>query len=349
MLWIFVAWSFPIVGPLLFLAYGINRVPAKGRRKEQSNRRVFEERRLRENPAMPLAHCREMRTALPPELSASARGLNRLMDSVLSECPPLGGNRIAPLVTGDEAFPRMLSAIEAASHHIHIQTFILGNDATGRQFLEALRKKAESGVVVRLLVARFGSSHAWLGGLISRYTRIPNMRVVGWTQANPLKRQFQINLRNHRKLLVVDGRKAFLGGINLQVENTTRPRGAASRDYHFEIGGPLVSELQYTFFRDWYFMTGEDPDRLLHEKHFPDAPPAGNIHARVINAGPSSAMEILTDALFAVIGSAQQEVLAVTPYFVPPPEIVRAFRVAALRGVDVRLVLPRRNNHCMVG
>ena len=349
-LWIFMAWSFPVVGPLLFLAYGINRVPAKGWRKEQSNRRFFQERKAREDPSMPLAHCRDMRTALAQEpLPPSARELNRLMDTVLSECPPLGGNRIVPLVTGDEAFPRMLAAIEAASHHIHVQTFILGNDATGRQFLEALRKKAESGVTVRLLFDRFGSTRAWVNGLIARYTRIPNMHVVGWTQANPLKRQFQINLRNHRKLLVVDGKTAFMGGINLQVENTTRPGHLPIRDYHFEINGPLVSELQYTFFRDWYFMTGEDPDRLLHGEHFPSVPSAGNARARVINAGPTSEMEVLTDTFFAAIGSAQRELLAVTPYLVPTPDILRAFRVAALRGVDVRLVLPLKNNHVYAG
>ena len=349
-LWVAVAWSFPLVGPLLFLSFGVNRVPIKGSRKEESNRRLLGERAARETPARPLAAWRDMRASLVREPSGRvAQEVNRLLDRALPESPLLGGNRIAPLVTGDQAFPRMMAAIESASHHIHLQTFILGNDPTGRQFMEALRSKAEAGVTVRLLFDRFGSTHAWLGGLIARYSRTPHMKVVGWTQANPIKRQFQINLRNHRKTLIVDGRTAFTGGINLHAENTTRIGRAAIRDYHFSIDGPLVQELQYAFLRDWFFMTDEEPEGLLCGEHFPCLPPAGSALARLVSAGPTSEVEVLGDTLVAAIGSAERELLAVTPYLVPTADILRAFRVAALRGVRVRLVVPLKNNHPYAG
>jgi cardiolipin synthase len=224
-----------------------------------------------------------------------------------------------------------------------MQTFILGNDAVGREFLELLSARAGEGVKVRVLFDRFGSTEAILSGLIRRPSRTQNMRLVGWTQANPIKRQFQVNLRNHRKLLVVDGQEAFTGGINL----TGHP---PMRDYHFAISGPIVGELQYSFLQDWYFMTEEDPNELLCEDCFPPIEPAGSALVRVVNGGPTSQeVEVLTDTFFAAISSARRELLAVTPYLVPTPDILRALRAAALRGVDVRIIVPERSNHPYAG
>jgi cardiolipin synthase len=114
--------------------------------------------------------------------------------------------------------------------------------------------------------------------------------------------------------------------------------------------GPVVQELQYTFMRDWYFMTDEDPAELLRESYFPHLAPAGPAMIRVVNSGPAgSEMEALSDVLFMAIVSARKQILAVTPYFVPPHEIVRGLRAAAQKGVDVRLIVPRKNNHVYAG
>ncbi|MCE9614273.1 MAG: cardiolipin synthase [Lentisphaerae bacterium] len=350
-LWIFVAWSFPLIGPLIFLMFGINRVPAKAWRKRQSDQQFMNERRAREDETMPLAYWRSVRDAVAAEPEADPfRALNKLFNAIVPEFPLLGQNRVDPLVTGDEAYPRMLDAIRAAEHHIHLQTFILGNDDTGRRFLDALAEKARAGVSVRLLYDRLGSTHAILSGLVRRYAGIPNMQLVGWTQANPIKRQFQINLRNHRKVLVVDGRRAFTGGINLSQNNVSRDARPPDRDYHFEVFGPIVQELQYSFLGDWYFMTDDAPEALLCEEHFPPATAsAGKALVRLLNGSPVSEVEELNDAYFAAIAAAQRQVIAVTPYFVPPPEVICAFRSAALRGVDVRVVVPARNNHLYAG
>lgn len=343
LLWIFLAWSFPVLGPLTYLGFGVNRVPLKAWRKQRSDQELLKERRSREDEAMPMAYWMAVHKAVSyvPD-DPFALSLNQTMEALLPDYPLLAGNRMNVLVSSDEAFPRMKDAIRRAEKHIHLQTFILANDAIGREFLNLLRQKAEAGVKVRVLYDRFGSARAIIGGLMRRYREVPNMELVGWTQANPIKRQFQVNLRNHRKLLVVDGREAFTGGINLQA-------GPPMRDYHFAIRGPIVQELQYSFMSDWYFMSDEDPENLLLESYFPHIESEGGAFIRVVNGGPTDSIEALTDIFFAAITAARRELLAVTPYMVPPPDIVRALRSAALRGVDVRVVVPEKNNHPYAG
>jgi cardiolipin synthase len=267
----------------------------------------------------------------------------------LTDHPLLGGNKVDLLITGDEAFPRMMEAIAAARHHIHVQSFIIGNDPVGRRVMELLAEKARAGVRVRVLYDRFGSTLAVLTGLFFRYRRTPNLRVAGWTMARLLKRQFQMNLRNHRKVVIVDGNIAFTGGINVQVEHTTRGLKPPIRDYHVALKGPIVSELQYTFLRDWYYITEEDPEHLLCVEHFPRLQPVGDVPIRLINGGPASELDEICDSLFACLVSAKESILAVTPYLVPTADIIQALRNAALRGVDVRIVVPEKNNHFYAG
>ena len=351
LLWIFIAWSFPLIGPLLYLMVGVDKIKDKGFRKAAIDRAFLAERRAREDETLPLAYWRTVHQAHRAAIPANAFGvdLDRAMNAILADHPLLGGNAITPLVTGDEAYPLMFEAMAQARHHIHVQSFIIGRDAVGRRLMQILMDRAAAGVRVRILYDRFGSTPAVLSGFFRRYRRHPNLQIVGWTQANPLKRQFQINLRNHRKILVVDGREAFMGGINLHRENITRTAAPAIRDYHFALKGPIVQELQYSFLRDWYFMTDEDAPELLQEVYFPHLDPAGQAQIRLVNSGPTSEIETLTDVLFMAIVSARKHILAVTPYFVPPQEILRALRAAALRGVRVDIVLPEQCNHLYVG
>ncbi len=350
-LWIFVAWSFPVVGALFYLSFGIDRVQVKGFKKQITDERLLEERRAREDNRLSLAYWRTIHESVAAQPSPDqAAEFNKGVDSASPDHTLLGGNEIFPMVTGNETFPAMLQAIREAQHHVHVQSFIIGSDSVGKEFLDLLRRKAESGVIVRIMFDRFGSTFAFLGGFFRKYRDVPNMHIVGWTQANPLKRQFQINLRNHRKLLIVDGKRAFCGGINIRGDNITQDGRLPILDYHFEVRGPVVQDLQYTFMRDWYFMTDENPQDLLREVYFPQVPSAGPAMIRVINSGPTqSEMEVIADVFFMAITSARRQILAVTPYFVPTRDIVRAFRSAALRDVDVRLVLPAKNNHVYAG
>ena len=349
-LWIFVSWSFPIIGPLLYLTVGVDRVPQMGFLKRSHDARLLEAREAREE-ALPLAYWRAVHSesvhGTPP--TDLDRELCDAMNAMTSEYPLLTGNAIVPHVTGDELFPRMLQAIEQATHHIHLQSFIIRNDATGRAFMDSLANKARSGVQVRLLYDRFGSTQAVFTGLFLRYRRTPNFEIAGWTQVSPFKRQYQVNLRNHRKAMIVDGQHAFLGGINIHHENTTRPKGSAIRDYHFEVAGPVVQEIQYAFMKDWYYMTNENPETLLKDVFFPSINTRGDALARLVCSGPTAHLQTIADVFFTAIVRARKQLLIVTPYFVPPYDILRALRSAAIRGVDVRIILPARNNHIYAG
>jgi cardiolipin synthase len=350
MLWIMVAWTIPFLGFLLYLSFGMNRVGAKSWKKESSNFRFNQERTARETEELPLYYWRSIRQSVAqvPDHPV-ARQIDRTLSSQFTDHPLLGGNRIGLLISGDEAFPAMYSAIESAQHHIHLQSFIIGNDAAGKKMMGLLAAKARSGVEVRVLYDRFGSTFAVLGGLFHRYHKCPRLQIAGWTMANLLKRQFQFNLRNHRKSLIVDGQVAFTGGINLHAENTTRGSQPPIRDYHVALRGPIVSELQYSFLSDWYYITDENPDRLLCAEHFPRVELAGQAPIRMINGGPATQLDEICDTLFTCLVSAQKQIIAVTPYFVPTSDIIRALRNAALRGVDVRVVVPEKNNHFYAG
>jgi cardiolipin synthase len=346
-LWIYLAWAMPFVGALIYLAFGINRLPVKGWQKQRSDQSFLEARRHAEEESHPLAYWRGLQAALATRPSDPAEAqLNGVLDRLVPQHPLLGGNSIETFVDGPEAYPAMMEAIRRARHHIHLQSYIIGRDDVGRAFLDLLAERAREGVRVRVLYDDFGSAHSRLRGFFRRYRGVPNMRLVGFTQVNPIKRQFQLNLRNHRKIIVVDGRLGFTGGMNISADHQPSDPGRAPiRDYHFALRGPVVLELQYTFLRDWYYMTDEDAERLLSQDHFPPIEPCGNSPMRVINAGPTSEREILCDAFFCQIAAARRQILLGTPYFVPPDDLRRALRVAALRGVDVRLLLPAETNH----
>lgn len=348
-LWMFVSWSFPGIGPLLYLSFGIDRVSDKGLRKKATDQlMMMQGEELRQGEAFVAWHYSFLVDVASIEERFS-RTLNLAIDGMRPEQPLLGGNAIEPLIGGDQAYPAMLAAIRAAENHIHLQSYIFNNDAVGREFLEALKARAKAGVRVRLLYDRFGSTHAFLGGLFRKYRHVPNMEIIGWTQANPLKRQFQVNLRNHRKALIVDGKVAFFGGVNISNENITVGSRAAIRDYHFKVSGPLVHELQYSFLRDWFFMQEGSINELLCQCHFPELTQMGDGLARVIDSGPSTPGGLISEVFFNAIIMARQQVLLVTPYFVPTPDILQALRSAARRGVDIRIILPEENNHFYAG
>jgi cardiolipin synthase len=149
--------------------------------------------------------------------------------------------------------------------------------------------------------------------------------------------------------MIVDGRMAFTGGINLHIENITRGDEPPIRDYHVAVRGPVVSELQYAFLRDWYYITDESPDRLLCVEHFPPLTKEGDTPIRVVNGGPATELDEIYDSIFACLVSAQKQILIVTPYFVPTSDIIRALRNASMRGVDTRIIVPAKNNHIYAG
>ncbi len=350
LLWIFVAWSFPIFGPFLYLTIGVDRAPQKGFVKQVHDAKLMEVRGAIDE-TLPLAYWKATQAESVHRYPTAGIGkdLCNVMDAVALEFPLLKGNSITPHVTGDELYPRMLQAIDNATHHIHLQSFIIKNDTIGCQFMEHLAAKAKTGVQVRLLYDRFGSTQAIYTGLFRRYKNIPNMTIAGWTQVSLLKRQFQLNLRNHRKSLIIDGKHAFMGGINIHKENTTLPGKAPIRDYHTEVTGPIVQEIQYAFMKDWHFITKESPKTILQSVYFPSIATTGEAYATLVCGGPTHDLQPIAEVFFMAITRAKKQLLIVSPYFVPTFDILRALRSAAIRGVDVRLIIPSKNNHIYAG
>lgn len=349
-LWIFVAWSFPGFGPLLYISFGIDRVSIKGLATRAANQ-LMHKHRLKNNEdgqTSIFGHF-DFRVFSDKLENEQSRKLNKCIDVLTPEHALLSGNHITPLLCGTEAYPEMLKAIRSAKHHIHLQSFIIHRDDTGRLFMDELQKKAKEGVQIRVLFDKLGSTKAYLSGMFRTYSKTPNMHIYGWTQANPLKRQFQINLRNHRKNLIIDGQTAFFGGINIASENRSTPEHEAIQDYHFKINGPLVHELQYSFLSDWFFITKEPIEALLSTDHFPPSKSHGNAMARIINSGPSALQGLAGETVFNAIVTAKKQILIITPYFVPPVDILKALNSAARQGVDVCIVVPEKNNHISAG
>lgn len=346
LLWLFVTWSLPVIGALLYAAFGVDRVPReRWQRGVQRRVRMDGARDATPDDVLPEAYWRSMGRAAATPADEWTRELDRPLAAMLENYPLLGGNRITPLLTGDEAFPKMLDAIREARHHVHLQSFIVGNDAVGREFMEAVAAKARAGVRVRVLYDRFGSSHALWGGLFRKYRKTPNLAIAGWTQSNLFRKQLHFNLRNHRKALIVDGRIGFMGGVNLNEYSRSGDGQPAIQDYHFRLLGPVVQELQYSFLRDWHVMTEEDPEKLLSAEHFQRLSEEGPVLARVVNSGPSSDLRVAVDVFFNAVNEAREQVFILTPYFLPSEDLLRALRLAALRGVRVQLVVPEKSNH----
>ena len=329
--------------------FGVDRVPKERWTRAQSRQTRLDGLRLDASTGdvLPYAYWHSIGGASLPPVPGDdwSRDLDRQLSALSESFPLLGGNEAVPYLTGDAAFPPMLDAIRAARHHIHLQSFIIGDDPVGREFLDAVAERARAGVRCRVLYDRFASSGALLRGLFRRYRRVPNLSFAGWTQSNLFRRQLQFNLRNHRKILVIDGETAFAGGINLHACSRTAGGVPAIRDYHFRFRGPVVQELQYAFLRDWHVMTGEDPALFLTGDYFRRLAPAGGVPARVVPSGPSSGKRVADDLFFAALNAARSRIFLITPYFLPGDDILRSLRMAALRGVRTDIVLPEKSNH----
>ncbi len=346
-LWLAVVWAFPYLGALSYLSFGVDRVRRGASEREAAKALVA--RRAAAHPTFEQLAVDYSRPHPGQESAYPAAHIFRATDPAVRPNRVFRGNRVELLVDGDEFYPALSAAISEARSSVHLQTFIYGRDRIGRELLDLLVERVRSGVECRLLYDRFGSTYAHLSRFFKRAADA-GVEIRSITQANPLKGRFQINLRNHRKIAVVDGRIGFVGGINIQDINMGAYAGdAAIRDYHVRVQGPAVSDLQLQFIEDWHFASGESPERLFDLSYSPDQEPAGDAVAQVVPGGPDLSGHGLADAIFGAIVAAEHSISIVTPYFVPDEPIITALRYAALRGVHVQLVLPRKSNHWYTG
>ena len=330
--WVLSIILLPFVGPLLYLWLGINRIHKRARRLRRGQtlfRRTSDDFEC-------LAT--DFHTSEVDDLARMAT-LVRLVDQAVDR-PLLEGNAVHPLVDGDEAYPAMLAAIDGAEQTVSLSTYIFDNDAAGRRFVQALARAVERGVKVRVLVDGVGVIYSWppiVRGL--RKAGVPTavfMRtLVPWLLIHS-------NLRNHRKILVVDGRIGFTGGINIrachEVQQAVKHQ---TRDLQFQFEGPIVAHLQEVFAADWEFTTGEV---LEEDEWFPDLTSVGSVLARGIPDGPDEDLGKLRMTILGALACAQKSVRIMTPYFLPDPALRTALQITAMRGVQIDIVLPENNN-----
>jgi cardiolipin synthase len=331
--WVGLVWLVPFAGPILYLFFGINRI----RRRAAGLKRP----RAGARPLQPGAPAASRLAAALPEADRHLAQITRLLDSI-TEAPLTEGNRFEALVSGEDAYDAMLAAIDAARSSVGLVTYIFDNDQVGRRFVRALEAAHRRGVAVRVLV----------DGVGARYTRPPVPALlarldVAAAEFLPTRFPFRLpyaNLRNHRKILVVDGGIGFTGGMNIRAGHVARDGDSAIADVHFRIAGPVVDHLTATFIDDWAFATGETLGEHWFQPEAGDAAPAGDVPARGIAAGPDESFERIRWTMLAALALAEREVRIVTPYFLPDPTLADALALAAMRGVVVDILLPERGN-----
>lgn len=326
--WILVALTVPLVGPLLYWGMGVNRIQSRARRwqKEPADGRRREALTEGTENAAP--------APLPPELSY-LKELRSLSDRVVStDLWP--GNCLEPLENGEEAYPVMLAAIESAASSINLCTYIFDGDDTGKKFVTALARAADRGVEVRVIVDSLGEKYSR-----PRVGELFRGSPVKFSTFLPLRPGGYLNLRNHRKILVVDGKLGFTGGMNIGSRHLIQGPPPVVKDLHFQVTGPAVADLQWTFLEDWRFATGE---QLSDGRFFPKLPPTGKALVRAVSDGPDKEFRKLHWIILGALSCARKEVVIATPYFIPDRPLISALVTAALRGVKVTLVLPELNN-----
>jgi cardiolipin synthase len=323
--WIGLAWLAPILGSLLYLLLGINRV----RRRALS---------LRGRRSTELPGAAAFTTGRDDHLAHLEVAGYRI-----TQRPTERGNNVTVLRNGDEAYPLMVAAIEAAQQSVVLSSYIFRADEAGRQFIDALVRAARRGVEVRVLIDGVGAGYfvsPTYGEL--RRARVPVARFMH--SSLPWRMPF-LNLRSHKKILGIDGRIAFAGGLNIGAENVTRAHPAHPViDTHFRLEGPVVAQLIEVFADDWSFTTGE---QLAGGRWFPELRPVdgGNSVARTVTSGPDQDLEKIEFVILEAVACARSAVRVMTPYFLPDDRIITGLALAAYRGVTVDVVLPEHSNH----
>ncbi|CAG4892218.1 putative cardiolipin synthase YwiE [Paraburkholderia saeva] len=267
----------------------------------------------------------------------------------LGGMPFLPGNRVRTLVNGEATFAAILEAIEAAQKYVIVQFFIVRADALGEMLKDALLSKAAEGVRIYFLYDSIGSfdlPHAYTSAL-----RAGGVDVHPFATNRKFVNRFQVNFRNHRKIVVVDGECAFVGGHNVGVEYLGgHPPLSPWRDTHIEVRGPAVASIQFVFVEDWYWATQQLPE--FDAPAFGTAstadPASEGMHCIVIPSGPADRRETCSLFFVEAINAAHERIWITTPYLVPDEAVFAALRLAAMRGVDVRILIPSRRDHIVV-
>lgn len=326
----------PVVGILFYLSFGINY-----RKRKIYSKKLLADSHLSER----LKENIYQYSSYTFDQGGSVVESNRELVVMLvkdSQSPLTSGNRVKLLINGEQKFPEVLQAIRNARNHIHVEYYIYENDDIGKTLADALIEKAKEGVAVRFIYDAFGCRSI-------RRNIVPYLK-AGGVDAFPFYKIIfialanRLNYRNHRKMIIVDGRTAFVGGINVSdryINKTQESKKLFWRDTHLRIDGPGVFYLQYLFFSDWNFCSGKMMHPDIH--YFPHPFTISEESKKIVQvaaSGPDSDSPTILFSLLQAINLATEEILITTPYFIPGESLMDALVVSALGGVKVKLLVP---------
>ncbi len=328
--WIMAIIMLPYFGTILFLFFGINRVERRAALKQAARRRL--------DALLPPPAPHQL---LPDEAATPLEShLMRLLTRV-SQMHATYDNAVEILSDTNRTLGLIEQSIHNATKSIHLEYYIWRADRTGRRLRDLLIDKARQGVEVRFLFDGLGS--IFLGRKFLKPMRAAGIQVACALPGPSLRERWSFNLRNHRKIVVVDGEIGFTGGMNIGDEYIGRDRRLGFwRDTHLRLRGPAVRNLQQIFAEDWFFATGE---ALTGAQWHPPAEAAGDVVSQVIAGGPDGPHDVFHSLFFAAINEAQERISLATSYFIPTPSLATALETAALRGVRVRLMVPGIADH----
>ena len=331
--WVLSLVMLPLLAVPLYVIFGRNRLDSYIR-----SRRIVEEQFARRHglrsPGGAMA-------APEGDVSGYAAWWRILED--LSRTRVQGGHTVNLIFSGRATYAALIQAIEQATEYVLFQFFIFRLDPEGQRFAEALKAKAGAGVRVYFLVDAIGSRD--LPRQFMKDMEAAGVRTGIFLPGRTLKGRLRVNFRNHRKVVVVDGRKAWIGGHNIGREYIgEEARFGAWRDTHVAVEGPVVERIQLAFLEDWFWVTRHMPELSWGNPN----PAKGQARALCLSTGPTDPDEVCTLAFVNLINQAKRRLWIHSPYFVPGNEIIFALQLAALRGVDVRILLPGRPDHKLV-
>jgi len=328
--WIGVIVLSPFFGVLLYWLFGVNRI----KRHAQAAR---------------LGSGDIDGSAIAPAVAQVSSFYDRLADPQkqlyltglsIHDSPYLEGNQIDVLINGTEAFPAMLDAIVGARQSIVLSSYIFEYDVIGKQFVTALGNAHNRGVAVFVSIDGLGVGYGLSFAKADRVLQklgVPTARFLPTFSASGTR---FINLRNHRKILSVDGQQAFVGGMNIRAGNLLDEKSAhQTQDVHFRIRGPAIDQINKVFEDDWQFATSKRISLPVWQGKFEPG-----VTCRVLLDGPDDNYKKLELSLIAAINSARQRISIATPYFLPDAAVIHALQLAVLRGVEVRVLIPDKNN-----
>jgi cardiolipin synthase A/B len=332
--WILLVLLLPFLGIVFFFLFGNQHINRPLKRKRHHRLKYA-------RPANPANYDTNSYLLRAAETEGHLEGLSETLAKLayrLGSYHVTEGNQVDYYFEGRPAFDAMLEAIRAAQHHVHLMFFIIQPDNLGKQFIELLAAKAKAGVEVRMLYDAMGS-HRLHFGLLETLRQAGGKTSV-FLPINLLRRRLQINMRNHRKIMVVDGKIGFIGGLNIGDEYLGLNKYFGFwRDTHLRVRGPAVVDLQHIFVEDWSFASGESlTSESTTGPYFTAQKVDGTYPLQIIDSGPDRDLKTIREITFAAIVKAQRRVWIASPYFVPDAGLLGALKLAAYNGVDVRLL-----------